>query len=69
MIEYKGFSSTPSRLRQDVGAQRSVVLTGGRSKSSLEVEHDSVTTGGMERFSAETAIETAKAAIDGGGMS
>jgi len=34
-----------------------------------EAEHDSITTGGMEKFSANVAIETAKEAIDDGEMS
>jgi hypothetical protein len=69
MIEYKGFLIDPvetssgrwrAKIRRPDGRKIKVVVT--------EVEHDSITTGGMETFSAEAAIETAKQAIDGGGM-
>jgi hypothetical protein len=69
MLEYKGFlidpvETSPGRWRAKIsrpdGRKIKVAVT--------EVEHDSITTGGMETFSAEAAIEMAKQAIDGGGM-
>jgi hypothetical protein len=69
MTEYKGFriepiETSPARWRAKIsrpdGRKIKVLVTGD--------EHDSITTGGMEAFSAEAAIDIAKEAIDGGGM-
>jgi hypothetical protein len=70
VIEYKGFLIDPvetsqgrwrAKISRPDGCKIRVIVT--------EVEHDSITTGGMESFSANAAIEMAKQAVDGGGMS
>ena len=69
MLEYKGFliesvETSTGRWRAKIsrfdGRMVKVAVTG--------LEHDSITTGGMEAFLAEAAIDLAMQAIDGGGI-
>jgi hypothetical protein len=70
MVEYKGFhiqpfESEPKRWRVKISRPDNRKI-----KTAVPAdEHDSITTGGMESFSAEAAVEVAKRLIDGGGMS
>ena len=70
MIEHKGFLIEPIEISP--GRWRAKISHRDERKIRMAVtgaEHDSITTGGMEKFSADAAIETAKEAIDGGWVS
>ena len=70
MLEYKGFLIEPFQPEPGTGRWRAKIRRADGRKIKVVVtgdQHDSITTGGMEAFSAEAAIETAKEAIDGGG--
>jgi hypothetical protein len=68
-MQYKGYSietleTSPSRWRARVrrldGQKIKIPVTGN--------EVESITTGGMESFSPDDALQVAKSMIDGGGM-
>jgi hypothetical protein len=68
-MQYKGYSietleTSPSRWRARVRR-----LDGQKIKIHVPPhEVESITTGGMESFSVDDAVEVAKSMIDGGGM-
>jgi hypothetical protein len=69
-VHYKAYVIEP--FETEPGRYRALVrrIDGQKIKTFPDrQEHDSITTGGMESFSADDAVHVAKKMIDGGGMS